>query len=171
MEKKLPLKGIHMKKGFTLMEMLVVVLILGILAAIALPQYEKAVEETRSSEAVGVMKKMSDNFDICLMSSSGDPYPCKEGSIVFEGYPDGEDDGVYESKTFIYDMETVPRARRKGNGDYWLYYVSASFERFNLTDLPSGRYCQPKTEKGTVLCQTFSGDATPIGSPAEYYPF
>ncbi|MDD5130223.1 MAG: prepilin-type N-terminal cleavage/methylation domain-containing protein, partial [Candidatus Omnitrophica bacterium] len=40
-----------MKKGFTLVELIIVVIIVGILASIGLTQYNKVVEKSRAAEA------------------------------------------------------------------------------------------------------------------------
>ena len=39
-------------RGFTLLEILVVVVIVGILASLAIPQYQKSVEKAKGSEAI-----------------------------------------------------------------------------------------------------------------------
>ena len=74
--------GENMKKnikGFTLLEMLVVVLIIGILAAVALPQYQNAKIKADFAEAYIKLKAAAQIEEMCRLQYGVDA--CAEGKV------------------------------------------------------------------------------------------
>ena len=94
------------KKGFTLIELLVVVLIIGILSAVALPQYNKAVEKSRATEAITTLKAISDAQSVAYLS---DPY-CGTGNF----------DNLDISFTGQYGYVACGSSMSQQNFYYWL---------------------------------------------------
>ena len=96
------------KKAFTLIELLVVVLIIGILAAVALPQYQKAVEKARWSEFFTTVSALKREAQMAFLETGNKLYGsdadlAERLSEAFSGggMIDG-DDGDYLTKNFKY---------------------------------------------------------------------
>ena len=68
----------RMKEGFTLVEILVVVVIIGILAAIAIPTYFKLTENTYAKEAEIQIKNMVKSAGQYMLNNGELPPDCWE---------------------------------------------------------------------------------------------
>ncbi|MBT8403872.1 MAG: prepilin-type N-terminal cleavage/methylation domain-containing protein [Gemmatimonadetes bacterium] len=56
-----PARRAHAPSGFTLLEIVIVVAILGLLAALAIPAYGRVVEKARIAQAIGDIKAIGQN--------------------------------------------------------------------------------------------------------------
>ncbi len=141
------------KKGFTLVELVIVIAILGILAMYALPKYQGIIKEARSSEAQAQLGSVRSALGIYYAKNHG-VYPAQlDGTIFADGsVPEVE---VTDSNGTVVKSNAVAT----GNGDGvvassevtdaggWVYDVkSGTYDKADVrinskgTDPVTGKY-------------------------------
>ena len=139
-----------LKGGFTLIELLVVVLIIGILSSIALPQYTKAVEKARATEA---MSWLSDYV------TAQNVYHMAQGSFSKDG--DGADldlglpnSNILKNFNRTFGDGTASLARKDATQKQYTLKVTMAYDEATGT-VKAKRECT-NASAGSDICATIT---------------
>ena len=140
-----------LRSGFTLIELLVVVLIIGILAAVAVPQYQKAVEKSRAVQIISNIRSIALAEKIYFMENGKYANLFGDLDILI---PQLHGDYTTTSEEVIYSLRTF--RERNYNYVYGSSYFTQPNKRYLIaydlnTDTlyceagyhawPSGKFC------------------------------
>ncbi len=158
-KRSFPLKN----AGFTRIELLVVVLIIGILAAVALPKYELAVRKTKYMSGVSLARPFMDAEDRFLLAAGSYTHRLEDLDIQcpasMSDYHVSEETGVSECK----DTQGRHLVLAK---TYLKYTSSRDLISFDWKFSDRMMYCIAADSIGHALCKSLGGTDRGDG----YYP-
>ncbi len=137
--------------GFTLIELLVVVLIVAVLAAVALPQYNKAVAKARITQWITLADAFRKGVDAYILENG---YP-SEGMWDIHNYPSGTTGKI----TLPIDLPEVDFAYMAGaERDFYEILAEASIPHIDSLRLRNENnrwegYCRAEAGVGVALCK------------------
>lgn len=155
------------ESGFTLVELLVVVLIVGILAAVALPQYSTAVEKSRSTEALSLMNAVAESAKRYCFQKDLWPNSFSQLDVEIPAYSNGGNGG----KNFTITIEggstdctnpnnafTINATRRDLTGDNGYKLKTTLKTNSNTDNIDATRSCVPNVsgKKGETYCDAIT---------------
>ena len=142
------------RKGFTLIELVIVIAILGILALYAVPKYQGLIEEARSSEARAQLGTVRSAMGIYYAKNHG-VYPATlDGTIFAEGVvPEVEvtlSSGAVDRHNTVTTAETqdgtITAAEITDVGG-WMYDVSTAKDKADVRINSKGTDTVPEPDK------------------------
>ncbi len=159
--------------GFTLIELLVVVLIIGILAAMAMPQYFKAVERSRMTDAITIMDSVvkaqrrkwmqTNRYAEDFRGLDVSPKGATGGESYTKGDPTNGDGGngfeiFIRGASFRFGFVRAERMFN-GNSNHPSLQYQYGLYRYYQNDNIS---CVGFNQAGRELCADFCGIDTPV---------
>lgn len=92
------------KSGFTLLEIIIVIIIVGVLASLALPRFFSTVEFSKSTEALSSLSSIRQSMERCYLGAGGTYASCNINTL------DLENPGLVPGARFSYAIVGVPTA-------------------------------------------------------------
>ncbi|MBO7238567.1 MAG: prepilin-type N-terminal cleavage/methylation domain-containing protein [Elusimicrobiaceae bacterium] len=151
------------KKAFTLIELLVVVLIIGILSAVALPQYQKAVLKARLYQGIPLVESIYQAQQAYYLANGtfATDFDSLDVSAPLEGCQD--DGNAYTAKytcsygaiMLNYGFSNVQFIDSTGA----ITYMHFLKENPSFNNEPGDRYCstKPDNQRAREICQSMGG--------------
>ena len=143
-----------MSQGFTLLELLVVIVIVGVLASIALPQYQVAVEKSRVAEALSTGNSVAEAMSRAYIER---PFMTPNTRSSLDVLPAGVSwtgSSTFQTLDFSYDLGdgtclTITRQVRDGS-----YTIKIYTEASNQG---GKRTCSSEGSTGADVCRSLVG--------------